>query len=272
MGAGGVARALGRLAVNAGMKPCFYDIDPLKAGEAASEVGGEAVGSLNDLASISKRLGVAVPGAAAPRVLNELFSMPETRGKLVFEVSTFKRDIVNVMASAPEAVRVAMVHPLFGPRARRADAHFAVVCPVPGREEGAAEAIHLLASMGLHVMVMEWRDHDRLVAYTIGLTYLLSEAIGLLLEREGLTLDSLLPGTTFRYLRVMVEAILSDPLTLRNEILGNPDVARVAELLADALKSVASGGRSRLKGSPRGYARLYHCLEECRGEDSTAPG
>jgi len=222
------------------------------------------VGSLEDLASLSRRIAVTVPGTVAPDVLRTVFSLPEASGRLVFEVSTFKRAIVEVMMGAPESVRVAMVHPLFGPRARRAEAHYAVVCPVPGREEDAAEAVAFLARLGLNVQVMDWRSHDRLVAFTIGLTYAVAEALGLALEEEGLTLDSLLPATTFRYLRVMVEAILSDPESLRGEILGEPEVARVARLLAKALEEVASGGRSRLKGSPAGYEKLYHCLEECR--------
>ena len=263
VGAGGVARALGRLAVSAGLRPCFYDIEPGKAGEAASEIGGVAVGSLEDLASLSRRIAVTVPGNVAASVLEELFSMPEVRGSLVFDTSTFKRGVVGVMSSAPEGVRVAMVHPLFGPLASRANAHYAVVCPVPGKEEGAAEAIALLANMGLNVMVMEWRDHDRLVSLSIGLTYIISEAIGILVEKEGLDTASLLPGTTYRYLSVLVDSILSDPLSLRDEILGYPDVVEVIRKLRDALADVINGRRSKLKGSKDAYLKLYHCLEEC---------
>ncbi len=271
VGAGGVARALGRLAVAAGLRPCFYDIEPGKAGEAVSETGGVAVGSLEDLASLSRRIAVTVPGSVAASVLEELFSMPEVRGRLVFDTSTFKRGVVGVMSSAPDGVRVAMVHPLFGPLASRANAHYAVVCPVPGKEEGTAEAIALLANIGLNVMVMEWRDHDRLVSLSIGLTYIISEAIGILIEKEGIDTASLLPGTTYRYLSVLVDSILSDSLSLRDEILGYPDVVEVLRELKEALDDVMNGRRSKLKGSRDAYLKLYHCLEECSQDARDKP-
>ena len=265
VGAGSIARALGRFASASGMTVCFYDVVTERASEAASMTGGTAIFSLERLVYLSDALSVSVPGSIAPDVLRSIFSMDYVRGKLVFETSTFKEDVSSVISRAPEGVKVAMVHPLFGGRARRPDAHYVAVIPVEGREEGAGEASVLFSRMGLNVVIIGLEDHEELAALSMGLTYLLSEAVLTLLEERGLNTSSPLPGTTYRYLRKLLDAISEDSEELRREIVGNPRVRSIARRLSEIIAAMAEGNwsPSRIRPSSDGYSAIYKCLEEC---------
>jgi len=135
--------------------------------------------------------------------------------KIVFDISTIKSPIVSFYANFPDYLKVASVHPMFGPGIESLENSLFIVTPVEGRIEDAKEISSFIQSLGGRVEVMDVRAHERLIKYAIGLPYAIGVAYLDIMHKRDIHIG----GTSYKILSTYGKAILNDSEDFIREIL-----------------------------------------------------
>lgn len=140
---------------------------------------------------------VATPMKVANDVLTELAAR-RPRG-LVVDIGSLKSPLRNGLRRLVEAgCRVTSIHPMFGPDTRLLSGRHVVFCDV-GVPEATRAARALFTSTMAEQLEMSVDDHDRLMAYVLGLSHALNVAFFTALAESGELVPRLqrMSSTTF---------------------------------------------------------------------------
>lgn len=140
---------------------------------------------------------VAAPINATGRIL-EAFGNSGRSG-LVFDVASLKTPLLPVLRRlAEQGLHVTSLHPMFGPDTELLSGRHVLFLEV-GVPEATREAIGLFESTMAQQIEMPVDDHDRLIAFVLGLSHALNIAFFTALAESGEALPKLaeLSSTTF---------------------------------------------------------------------------
>lgn len=183
-----------------------------------SEHGRSDVESLEELYLKSDVVMVASSLNFTPERLRKLaeISRKHCEKKMVFDIATFKSRVIKAYAGFSEDVRVASVHPMFGPGAKTLKGKRFIVVPVPGREGDANSIAGFIRSIGGEVTFSDWKTHDRIMGFVIGVPYFVG--LGYLALSKELGLGDF-GGTSWAYLETYGKAVLNDSPDFIREVL-----------------------------------------------------
>jgi len=249
VGAGRMGSWLAAKLKRSGYEVLLYDVVRSRAESAAAKLGATAVSSLEALASSSSIVAVAIPTSETPRVLEEVLELLKrglAQPEAVFDMATYKSGVVSIYKRFPEGVKVASVHPLFGPRATLPCKHSVAVVAVPGRELDAEAVAKIFGGMGFKTFIMLPEEHDRVFATTIGCAHLVGLALAKLAASlpGEMSFDKL--NATFKYLAVYLSGVLEEDPAFLAELVLQEEVARRAEELAQELLNLSKSSPDRL--------------------------
>ena len=159
--------------------------------------GGEAAATSFDAVI------VAVPHWEAGGVIRRLGELGYAG--LVTDIATYKRFVADAYSALPSGARAATSHPMFGPGADKPGKVIVMDVGRPGLDDVA----ELWRSMGARVVVGSLEEHDRYVAYTVGLSYAIALAYARLLRKLG-DKALLYGGTSMKYLAAFAQQVLAD--------------------------------------------------------------
>ena len=140
---------------------------------------------------------VAAPLAVSGRILAQL-AVLRPRG-LVFDIGSLKTPLVDGLQELRgSGCRVTSLHPMFGPGTRLLSGRHLIFCDV-GCPEATAAARELFASTMAEQLEMSLDEHDRLIAYVLGLSHALNIAFFTALMDSGEAAPELarMSSTTF---------------------------------------------------------------------------
>jgi chorismate mutase/prephenate dehydrogenase len=140
---------------------------------------------------------VATPMKVAGGVLTDL-AQRRPRG-LVVDIGSLKSPLRTGLKRLAEAgCKVTSIHPMFGPDTRLLSGRHIVFCDV-GVPQATREARALFASTMVEQIEMSLDDHDRLMAYVLGLSHALNLAFFTALADSGELVPRLqkMSSTTF---------------------------------------------------------------------------
>jgi len=140
---------------------------------------------------------VATPLGYTDKVLREL-AMRRPPG-IIFDVGSLKSPLRGgLMALKSHGCRVASVHPMFGPDTELLSGRHVIFVDL-GHEEALAKVRELFAPTMVEQVVMSLDEHDRLIAYVLGLSHALNIAFFTALAGSGEAAPRLakLSSTTF---------------------------------------------------------------------------
>jgi len=141
---------------------------------------------------------IAAPIAASRRILDEL---AERRVPgLVFDVASVKQPLIGRLRAAAQAgLQVCSVHPMFGPDTRLLAGRHVLVMDC-GNPEAKARARALFDDTMAALVELELDEHDRLMAWVLGLSHALNVMFGAALAESGADADGLaaISSTTFQ--------------------------------------------------------------------------
>jgi chorismate mutase/prephenate dehydrogenase len=140
---------------------------------------------------------VATTMTTAGAVLTEL-AAHRPRG-VIFDIGSLKSPLRSGLeALAAAGCKVTSIHPMFGPDTRLLSGRHVVFCDL-GNPEATREARALFASTMAEQMEMSVEDHDRLMAYVLGLSHALNLAFFTALAESGELVPRLqrMSSTTF---------------------------------------------------------------------------
>jgi chorismate mutase/prephenate dehydrogenase len=161
---------------------------------------------------------VATPLAVSGRILAQLAVLkPEG---LIFDIGSLKTPLINGLTELRNAgCRVASLHPMFGPETRLLSGHHLIFCDV-GSPEATKDAKQLFDSTMVDQLDMGLDDHDRLIAYVLGLSHALNIAFFTALAESGEAAPKLakMSSTTFDAQLLVSAAVAQDNPHLYFEI------------------------------------------------------
>ncbi|WP_405241653.1 prephenate dehydrogenase/arogenate dehydrogenase family protein [Lentisalinibacter salinarum] len=128
-------------------------------------------------------IAVAAPLARSAEILAGLAELAPPG--LIFDVGSLKSPLKEpLQALARAGCRVTSLHPMFGPDTRLLSGRHVIFCDV-GVPEATAEARGLFAATMAERIDMDLEDHDRLIAYVLGLSHALNIAFFTALAESG---------------------------------------------------------------------------------------
>ncbi len=161
---------------------------------------------------------VAAPLAVSGRILAQL-AVLKPRG-LVFDIGSLKSPLIDGLQELQKAgCRVTSLHPMFGPNTRLLSGHHLIFCDA-GCLEATDAAKTLFNSTMVEQLDMGLDDHDRLIAYVLGLSHALNIAFFTALAESGEAAPKLarMSSTTFDAQLLVSEAVAQDNPYLYFEI------------------------------------------------------
>jgi len=187
---------------------------------------------------------VATPLAVSGQILTDLAAL-RPHG-LIFDIGSLKTPLRSGLEALADAkCSVASLHPMFGPDTELLSGRHLIFVDA-GSPEATSKAKELFASTMVEQMDMGLEDHDRLIAYVLGLSHALNIAFFTALAESGEAAPKLarLSSTTFDAQLLVAAAVAQDNPHLYFEIqnlnefgLGPLDalceaVTRIRELVA----------------------------------------
>lgn len=161
---------------------------------------------------------VAAPISVSGRILAQL-AVLEPPG-LVFDVGSLKTPLSDGLAELANAgCRVTSLHPMFGHETRLLSGRHLIFCDA-GVPEATAAAKELFNSTMVEQLDMSLEDHDRLIAYVLGLSHALNIAFFTALAESGEAAPKLarMSSTTFDSQLLVSAAVAQDNPHLYFEI------------------------------------------------------
>ena len=140
---------------------------------------------------------VATPLAVSGRILSELAE--HKPAGLVFDIGSLKTPLRSGLDRLRNAgCRVASLHPMFGPETELLSGRHLIFVDA-GSSEATADAKELFSATMVDELDMDLDDHDRLIAYVLGLSHALNIAFFTALADSGEAAPQLakLSSTTF---------------------------------------------------------------------------
>ena len=161
---------------------------------------------------------VAAPLAVSGRILAQL-AVLKPRG-LVFDIGSLKSPLIDGLQELRAAgCRVTSLHPMFGPDTRLLSGRHLIFCDA-GDADATAAAKELFAATMVEQLEMGLEDHDRLIAYVLGLSHALNIAFFTALAESGEAAPKLarMSSTTFDSQLLVSAAVAQDNPHLYFEI------------------------------------------------------
>lgn len=140
---------------------------------------------------------VATPMAISGEILTELAELKPTG--LIFDIGSLKTPLkAGLTALARAGCRVTSLHPMFGPDTELLSGRHLVFADA-GVSDATAEAKELFSATMVEQLDMGLEEHDRLIAYVLGLSHALNIAFFTALADSGEAAPKLakLSSTTF---------------------------------------------------------------------------
>ena len=161
---------------------------------------------------------VAAPLAVSGRILAQL-AVLKPKG-LIFDIGSLKSPLIDGLRELRSAgCRVTSLHPMYGPDTRLLSGRHLIFCDA-GDAEATADAKELFAATMVEQLDMGLDDHDRLIAYVLGLSHALNIAFFTALAESGEAAPKLakLSSTTFDSQLLVSAAVAQDNPHLYFEI------------------------------------------------------
>ena len=224
------------------------------ADPAGSPEGFSSVADWRESSLDQDLIVVATPLQIANTVLHELAAC-KPRG-VVFDIGSLKSPLrTGIKAMQDAGCRVTSLHPMFGPDTELLSGRHVIFIDA-GNSEAIDEARSLFASTMAEHVVMSLDEHDRLIAYVLGLSHALNIAFFTALANSGEAAPRLaqLSSTTYDAQVDVATRVASESPELYFEIQSLNDYGR--ESLAALRAAVEQLWQSVSNGDSQGFVSM----------------
>jgi len=222
--------------------------------------GYENIGSLPEHAKRSDFVVIAGALGVAPEHLRSVIDCGPDG--LVFDVCSIKSHIAPLLREANmKGIRIASIHPMFGPSAPSPKGRNVLICDF-GSEDANKEIYELFSSWGARTLIVELDEHDRLMAYVLGLAHLTSLLFAGAARKSGEKIAGLreVQGPTFEKLAAVSKEVASESRRVYHDIqLLNPNSKQMIAAAEDALRELKSAA---LDPDPKRFSKIVDADKE----------
>ncbi|MBI5866651.1 MAG: prephenate dehydrogenase/arogenate dehydrogenase family protein [Planctomycetes bacterium] len=176
----------------------------------------------------SDRLAERLAGASFAAIATPLHTVPETIrevahggfGGVIFDIASLKGHLAGEIANARRAgAAITSIHPMFGPAARTLSDKVICICDC-GDAEATRRVARLFSETAATLAPLSFEEHDRIVAYVLGLSHLANLWLARVLRRSGISFERLnrVGSTTFHSQMATTMTVVRDNPELYYEI------------------------------------------------------
>jgi chorismate mutase/prephenate dehydrogenase len=207
------------------------------ADPAAANTAHTAIGDWRESPLTHDFIVIAAPLAATDAILRDL-ALRRPKG-VIFDLGSLKSPLrAGLMALKSHGCRITSVHPMFGPNTELLSGRHVIFIDL-GVTEATQAARDLFAPTMAEQVVMSLDEHDRLIAYVLGLSHALNIAFFTALAESGEAAPRLakLSSTTFDAQLDVASAVAQESPDLYFEIQSLNDYGAASlESLAQAVE------------------------------------
>jgi len=238
IGAGGMGAWFARFFKSRGDLVTVSDRDSSKARCLASKLRAGYASSNAEAARRSDIIILATPASVISKVTSELVPVIG-RNALVCDICATKSTVIPALRSVQRrGVKVASIHPMFGPLAHGIRGRRIIAIRTGKDTRGYKMMKHILE--GAHVFLTHQDIHDRHMALTLALPHFLNMVFATALsKRRNLTEIRKFAGRTFDLQMLLAEAIASDPETTADIQIMNKEFRKVLRDLQRDIQALA---------------------------------
>jgi len=194
-----------------------YDIGIYSKGDFETEF--KILESVESLYVFSDYSIITVPAKEIPSILEKISRIDIDEDKVIFDISTFKKDFIDEYERFPEHISVASAHPMFGEGVDTLKDENVIVVPVEGREREAEYVESFFEEFEADVSRMNVDEHDELMKVLIGIPYFFGISyLSLISDCEDIESYG---GTSFEFLSTYGKAVLNDSPEFIYEVIDN---------------------------------------------------
>lgn len=189
---------------------------------------------------------------------------------LIFDIASLKSPFVDILRELGPRRKVCSIHPMFGPSAVSMYNRNVLVCDC-GSSEAVDEALRLLGNHGANIRTMEVEEHDRYMAYALGLSHAVNIAFFTVLDRSGIPFSDMetVASTTFeKVMDTNMSVALEDPYLYYEIQHMNSNREKMLKEFDDAVNDVVDAA---LSDDPRAFKDLMDRGREYFTERSAYP-
>ncbi len=236
-----------RLLKNEGYRVTIIGRDKDKLAAAAISLGAAASDRLEKAAEADIVI-ISVPIDSFETVCRDLAPHIKT-GQKIFDLTSIKMKPVEIMHRYFGQATVLGAHPVFGPGAASPSGQNFILTPTNDAEKELAEKVsHWLKGRGARVRITSPKEHDRLMAISLGLAHFIAIVTAdTLVSLDTLTEMSGASGITYKALLTLVESVLSEDPALYASLQLNlphlPEMERLFGEKAEDWAQLVSEGR-----------------------------
>ena len=264
IGAGGMGAWFARFFKSRGDSVIISDRDSKKAKRLALKVHAKYASSSVEAAREGHIIILATPANAISKVIKDILPVLR-RNALVCEISATKSVVMPALRTAERrGVKVASIHPMFGPLAHGIRGRRIVAIRTGKDTRGYKTMKHLF--QGAHFFLTHQGIHDKHMALTLALPHFLNMAFAMTLsKRRNLAEIRGFAGRTFDLQMLLAEAIADEPETTADIQIMNDEFRKVLRDLQRDIRSLA------IIVNKRDRAKLVARYKEIRKALSTDP-
>jgi len=216
-----------------------------------------------NIADHAKKADIVVIASPLGAVLDDMKAVLDSGPDgLVFDICSVKSHIAGVLREANvRGIRISSIHPMFGPSAPSPKGRTVLVCDF-GSDDASKETYDLFSSWGARTIMIELEEHDRLMAYVLGLSHLTSLLFAGSARRSGEKISGLkeVQGPTFERLATLSREVVGESKRVYHDIeFLNPNTRQMVAAMEEAFKDLRSAS---LDPNPKAFAKLMDADRE----------
>lgn len=249
IGAGGMGSWFARYFKSRGDSLIVSDRDQRKAMRLASRIGARCASSNMEAARGRDIIILATPANVVSDTVKEILPALR-RNALLLDICAVKSVVIPALRLAERrGVKVASIHPMFGPLARDVRKRLIILVRT-GKDRRGMKTVKRLFD-GARIFSAEPEAHDRQMALTLALPHFLNMVFAMVISKRGSLAEiRKFAGRTFNLQMLLAETVASEPETTADIQIMNKDFAIILRDLQRDIRSlyriVKRGDRAEL--------------------------
>lgn len=258
IGAGGMGSWFARFFKSRGDSVIISDRDQRKARRLASRIAAKHASNNIGATRGSDIIVLATPVNAVSSIVKEILPALR-RDALLLDVCAVKSAVAPALRLAQRrGVRVASIHPMFGPLARGLSRRVIVIVRT-GKDTRGIRSVKLLFD-GARIVSADPEAHDKQMALTLALPHFLNMVFATTISNRGSFAEiRKFAGRTFDLQMLLAETVASEPETIADIQIMNKEFVIV---LRDFLRNTRSLARIVERGDRAELVARYNRIRE----------
>lgn len=216
-------------------------------------VNYEVVSDFHEAVERAQVVVLASPISKTARLLAKL--RDEKCKALIFDICSLKSPIISEIRKCEKVgMLITSIHPMFGPAVQMLSGRNIVICEGASKK-AALQASILFKETSAQIIHVPLKDHDRYIAYVLGLSHFCNLVFAKSLSHSGLKLAKLmeLSSTTFQRQMAVTEPVVKENPDLYFEIQAENNFS--TSILSDFLETAKKYSSAILGGQRQEFIR-----------------